>query len=52
MKAAAASFASAFRRLVLTGPEGKQRAVTLAAEVLARLERKEREAALAVLTVA
>jgi indolepyruvate ferredoxin oxidoreductase beta subunit len=42
----------AFRRLVLTGPEGEQRAVALAAEVLARLERKEREAALAALAVA
>ncbi|MGH7308929.1 MAG: indolepyruvate oxidoreductase subunit beta family protein [Candidatus Rokuibacteriota bacterium] len=48
----ARGLAGAFRRLVLTGPEGEQRAVALAAEVLARLERKEREAALAVLAVA
>ncbi len=41
--------ASAFRRLVLAGPEGEQRAVALAVEVLGRLERKEREAALAAL---
>jgi hypothetical protein len=37
---------------VLTDPEGEQRAVRLAGEVLARLARKEREAALAVLTAA
>jgi indolepyruvate ferredoxin oxidoreductase beta subunit len=48
----ATGLAGAFRRLVLTDPEGEQRAVRLAGEVLARLARKEREAALAVLTAA
>lgn len=43
----ATGLAGTFRRLVLAGPEGEQRAVALAAEVLDRLARKEREAALA-----
>ena len=40
----ATGLAGAFRRLVLAGPESEQRALALAAEVLDRLERKEREA--------
>jgi len=48
----ATGLAGAFRRLVLAGPEGEQRAVTLGVEVLDRLERKEREADLAALTAA
>ncbi|HSF06831.1 MAG TPA: indolepyruvate oxidoreductase subunit beta family protein [Methylomirabilota bacterium] len=48
----ATGLAGAFRRLVLTDPEGEQRAVGLAAEVLARLEQKDREAALAALSAA
>jgi indolepyruvate ferredoxin oxidoreductase, beta subunit len=45
----AVRLAGTFRRLVLAGPEGEQRAVALAGEVLGRLEREDREAALAAL---
>jgi indolepyruvate ferredoxin oxidoreductase beta subunit len=45
----ASGLAGAFRRLVLTGPDGEQRAMALADEVLSRLDRKDRDAALAAL---
>jgi indolepyruvate ferredoxin oxidoreductase beta subunit len=48
----ASGLAGAFRRLVLTGPDGEQRAMALADEVLGRLDRKERDAALAALAAA
>lgn len=48
----ATRLAGTFRRLALAGPEGEQRAVGLAADVLDRLARKERDAALAALSAA
>ncbi|MGH7389133.1 MAG: indolepyruvate oxidoreductase subunit beta family protein [Candidatus Rokuibacteriota bacterium] len=41
--------AATYRRLVLQGPEGEARAVSLAADVLSHLERNEPDAALATL---
>ena len=46
----ATELTAAYRRLVLQGPEHEPRAVALAADVIARLEKNEPEAALAAIT--
>ena len=46
---AATQLAATYRRLVLQGPEGETRAATLAADVLAHLEKNDPDAALAAL---